>query len=1074
MNSISDRRPGRSVFFKNFEPETDPVLPDRLETSVADHSITSQTLVATEPTAPQPVAPHPMVTTPSSSNSSSFDLLLKALKSLRDGDFTVRLSEHQDLGEVAIVFNQLVDLNQGLAQEMGRVSQVVGDQGRLTERATLTAAQGSWVTTVDAVNRMIDNLAQPTTEVSRVLTAVASGDLSEKMALEVQGKALQGEFLKIGQVVNTMVDQLNAFAFEVTRVAKEVGTEGKLGGQAQVAGVSGTWKDLTDNVNQMASNLTNQVRNIAKVATAISVGDLSQKITVDAEGELRRLKDTINQMVDSLNSFASEVTRVSQEVGIEGKLGGQAVVKGVAGTWKDLTDSVNQMASNLTEQVRNIADVATAVAEGDLSKKITVDAKGEILELKQTLNTMVDQLNAFSQEVTRVAKEVGTDGKLGGQAQVKGVSGTWKDLTDNVNLLASNLTSQVRNIAEVTTAVAEGDLSRKITVEVKGEVLELKETINTMVDQLNAFASEVTRVAQEVGVEGILGGQAQVEGVSGTWLGLTNNVNLMASNLTDQVRNIAEVTTAVAEGDLSKKITVEVKGEVLELKDTINTMVDQLNAFSQEVTRVAKEVGTDGKLGGQAQVKGVSGTWKDLTDNVNLLASNLTSQVRNIAEVTTAVAEGDLSRKITVEVKGEVLELKETINTMVDQLNAFASEVTRVAQEVGVEGILGGQAQVEGVSGTWKDLTENVNQMASNLTAQVRNIAEVTTAVAQGDLSKKITVDVQGEIQELKLTLNTMVDQLNLFAREVNRLSGEVVAGQLGGQAQVEGVGGAWQELTDNVNLMAANLTDQVKQIAQVAIAVSQSSEDLMTESQKMSVAADQTATQAATVSTSSEQVNANSQSVATGIEEMTASIKEIAKNATDAAQVATSAVSTAETTNETITKLGQSSTEIGNVIKVITSIAQQTNLLALNATIEAARAGEAGKGFAVVANEVKELAKQTANATEDISRKIEAIQGDTQNSVEAIGLITNIINQINDIQNTIASAVEEQTATTNEIARNVNQAAKGASEINHNIVNVAEAAQTTTASANNTQNSASELSQAATKLQELVSQFKY
>src|SRR6187455_2187105 len=453
-------------------------------------------------------------------------------------------------------------------------------------------------------------------------------------------------------------------------------------------------------------------------------------------------------MVDQLNSFAGEVTRVAKEVGSEGKLGGQAQVKGVGGVWKDLTENVNLMAANLTGQVRNIAEVTTAVASGDLSKKITVDVQGEILELKNTINVMVDQLNGFASEVTRVAREVGTEGKLGGQAQVPGVAGTWADLTENVNLMAANLTGQVRNIAEVTTAVARGDLSKKITVEVKGEILELKNTINTMVDQLNGFASEVTRVAREVGTEGKLGGQAQVEGVAGTWADLTDNVNLMAANLTGQVRNIAEVTTAVALGDLSKKITVDVKGEILELKNTINVMVDQLNSFASEVTRVAREVGTEGKLGGQARVEGVAGTWADLTDSVNLMAGNLTGQVRNIAEVTTAVAKGDLSKKITVDVKGEILELKNTINTMVDQLNGFASEVTRVAREVGTEGKLGGQARVEGVGGTWKDLTDNVNMMAANLTSQVRNIAEVVTGVANGDLTKKITVDVKGEFLE--------------------------------------------------------------------------------------------------------------------------------------------------------------------------------------------------------------------------------------------------------------------------------------------------------------------------------------
>ncbi|WP_207801854.1 HAMP domain-containing protein [Phenylobacterium hankyongense] len=749
--------------------------------------------------------------------------LLAALRAFRRGDFSVRLPRGLTgvNGEIAEAFNEVVELNDRMTKEFERLGETVGRQGKINHRAKLPTAQGSWAASVDAVNTLIADMVHPTAEMARVIGAVAKGDLSQTMDLENEERPLRGEFLRIGKVVNTMVGQLGSFASEVTRVAREVGTEGKLGGQAQVKGVAGTWKDLTDNVNFMAANLTGQVRNIAEVTTAVANGDLSRKITVDVKGEVLELKNTINTMVDQLNAFASEVTRVAREVGTEGKLGGQAQVKGVAGTWKELTDNVNLMAGNLTGQVRNIAEVTTAVARGDLSKKITVDVKGEILELKNTINTMVDQLNAFSSEVTRVAREVGTEGKLGGQARVEGVTGAWKDLTDNVNFMAANLTGQVRNIAEVTTAVANGDLSKKITVDVRGEILELKNTINVMVDQLNAFASEVTRVAREVGTEGKLGGQANVKGVGGTWKDLTDNVNLMAANLTGQVRNIAEVTTAVAMGDLSKKITVDVRGEILELKNTINTMVDQLNSFSSEVTRVAREVGTEGKLGGQAQVKGVAGTWKELTDNVNLMAGNLTGQVRNIAEVTTAVANGDLSKKITVDVKGEILELKNTINTMVDQLNAFASEVTRVAREVGTEGKLGGQAQVKGVAGTWKDLTDNVNFMAANLTGQVRNIAEVTTAVAMGDLSKKITVDVRGEILELKNTINTMVDQLNSFASEVTRVAREVgTEGKLGGQAQVKGVAGTWKDLTDNVNLMAANLTGQVRNIADVTTAV--------------------------------------------------------------------------------------------------------------------------------------------------------------------------------------------------------------------------------------------------------------
>jgi HAMP domain-containing protein/signal transduction histidine kinase/DNA-binding response OmpR family regulator len=750
-------------------------------------------------------------------------LLLTILTAVKKGDFSARMPSDQIgvAGKIYDAFNDIIEQNEQLTSELGRISEVVGKEGKIAQRATLAHATGGWRSCISSVNTLITDLAQPTTEIARVIGAVAEGDLSQNFNVEIDGRPLKGEFLRTGKTVNTMVTQLGAFASEVTRVAREVGTEGKLGGQAQVKGVSGTWKDLTDNVNLMASNLTGQVRSIADVTTAVANGDLSKKITVDVKGEILELKNTINTMVDQLSSFASEVTRVAREVGTEGKLGGQAEVRGVSGTWKDLTDNVNLMANNLTGQVRNIAEVTTAVANGDLSKKITVNVKGEILELKDTINTMVDQLSSFASEVTRVAREVGTEGKLGGQAEVKGVGGVWKDLTDNVNLMTSNLTGQVRNIAEVATSVANGDLSKKITVDVRGEILELKNTLNTMVDQLNSFASEVTRVAREVGTEGKLGGQAEVKGVGGVWKDLTDNVNLMTSNLTAQVRNIAEVATSVANGDLSKKITVQVRGEILELKDTLNTMVDQLNSFASEVTRVAREVGTEGKLGGQAQVKGVSGTWKDLTDNVNFMASNLTGQVRNIAAVTTAVANGDLSKKITVDVQGEILELKDTINTMVDQLSSFASEVTRVAREVGTEGKLGGQAVVSGVSGTWKDLTDNVNFMASNLTSQVRNIADVTTAVANGDLSKKITVDVKGEILELKNTINTMVDQLSSFASEVTRVAREVgTEGKLGGQAVVRGVSGTWKDLTDNVNFMASNLTSQVRNIATVTTAV--------------------------------------------------------------------------------------------------------------------------------------------------------------------------------------------------------------------------------------------------------------
>ena len=742
---------------------------------------------------------------------------------MRDGDFTVRLPGHQVgiAGKIADTFNEIASSNQHLCGELERSGQIVGREGKIRHRMALAGRRGSWAEMERSFNVLVDDLLWPTTEVTRTIAAVAKGDLSQKMQLEVDGRPLEGEFLRSASIVNTMIQQMSVFTSEVTRVAREVGTEGKLGGQAKAKEVSGVWKDLTDNVNSMARNLTDQVRNISDVTIAVASGDLSRKITVDVRGEILQLKEAINTMVDQLRSFASEVTRVAREVGTEGKLGGQAIVPGVAGTWKDLTDNVNAMASNLTAQVRNIAEVTTAVARGDLSRKITADVRGEILQLKETINTMVDQLNGFAAEVTRVAREVGTEGALGGQAIVPGVAGTWKDLTDNVNSMASNLTAQVRNIAEVTTAVARGDLSRKITVDVKGEILELKQTVNTMVDQLNGFAAEVTRVAREVGTEGKLGGQAHVPGVAGTWKDLTDNVNSMAGNLTAQVRNIAEVTTAVARGDLSRKITADVRGEILQLKETINTMVDQLNGFAAEVTRVAREVGTEGKLGGQASVPGVAGTWKDLTDNVNSMAGNLTGQVRNIAEVATAIARGDLSRKITVDVKGEILELKQTVNTMVDQLNGFAAEVTRVAREVGTEGKLGGQAIVPGVAGTWKDLTDNVNVMAANLTNQVRGIVKVVTAVANGELRQRLTMESKGEVAALADTINSMTATLATFAEQVTTVAREVgVEGRLGGQANVPGAAGTWKDLTANVNLLAANLTTQVRAIAEVATAV--------------------------------------------------------------------------------------------------------------------------------------------------------------------------------------------------------------------------------------------------------------
>ncbi|WP_181727555.1 HAMP domain-containing protein [Streptomyces sp. PT12] len=761
-------------------------------------------------------------------DAAALNRLVSALEAMRDGNLRKRLTVVGEgpMAEVAALYNEVADRNLHLTNQLARVRRVVGREGKLTERVEIGLLQGAWAKAVDDANELVDDLVQPVAEVGRVVTAVADGDLGQRMDLRAQtengtSRPLRGEFLRVGRTVNRMVNQLSEFTVEVTRVASEVGTEGKLGGQAKVPGVSGSWKDLTDSVNTMASRLTAQVRDISTVTKAVADGDLSRKVTVHVAGEMLELKNTVNTMVDQLSSFQSEVTRVAREVGTDGVLGGQARVDGVSGAWKDLTASVNLMADNLTRQVREISEVTRAVADGDLSQKITVTARGEIAGLADTLNAMTERLSSFADEVTRTAMEIGTDGTLGGQARVQGVAGVWKELTDSVNTAFRNLSDQVRDISQVTTAVAMGDLSKKVTVRVSGEMLDLKNTVNTMVDQLSSFQAEVTRVALEIGTQGTLGGQASVKGLAGAWKDLTDSVNTVFRNLSDQVRDIASVTTAVAHGDLSQKVTANVSGEMLELKNTVNRMVDQLSSFAEEVTRVATEVGIEGRLGGQASVDGVSGTWKALTDSVNQMAGNLTDQVRNIAQVTTAVANGDLSRKIDVDARGEILDLKNTVNTMVDQLSSFAKQVTRVAREVGTEGRLGGQAQVADVAGVWRDLTDSVNDMASNLTDQVRNIAQVATAVARGDLSQKITVEARGEFLELKDTLNRMVDQLLSFADQVTRVAREVgTEGRLGGQAEVEGVAGTWKDLTQSVNEMANNLTSQVRQISEVTAAV--------------------------------------------------------------------------------------------------------------------------------------------------------------------------------------------------------------------------------------------------------------
>ncbi|EIM22853.1 hypothetical protein WALSEDRAFT_15956 [Wallemia mellicola CBS 633.66] len=610
-------------------------------------------------------------------------------------------------------------------------------------------------------------------DVARVCKAVANGDLSQKIVVPVQGHVM----VELKDIINSMVDRLRTFATEVTRVSLEVGSQGKLGGQAVVEGVDGTWRELTDTVNSLAANLTNQVRSIAEVTKAVAKGDLTKTIEVEANGEILELKMTINGMVVQLNHLAAEVTRVSLEVGSQGKLGGQAEDKDLEGVWKDLTINVNRMCTNLTNQVRSIGSVTTAVARGDLSQTINILAEGEMALLKDTVNGMVGQLRIFAREISRVSLEVGTQGKLGGQAVVEGVEGTWAELTHNVNKMAANLTSQVREIAQVTKSVAKGDLTKTVDVDVQGEILELKLTVNNMVAQLRTFAAEVERVAREVGTDGNLGGQAVVPNVEGTWRQLTESVNHMALNLTTQVRSIAEVTTAVARGDLSKKIDVDVKGEILKLKQTVNGMVGSLRTFSDEVTRVAREVGTDGKLGGQARVEGVDGTWKSLTDSVNTMAANLTLQVRSIAEATNAVARGDLAKKVSIQSSGEIHELVQTINSMIDRLAVFATEVTRVAREVGTEGKLGVQAQVDNVDGTWQEITQSVNTMASNLTSQVRGFAQISAAAVGGDVTRFITVEASGEMDSLKTKINQMVYNLresiqrNTAAREAAELA---------------------------------------------------------------------------------------------------------------------------------------------------------------------------------------------------------------------------------------------------------------------------------------------------------------
>jgi len=935
--------------------------------------------------------------------------LLDAIEAVRRGDLTkrIRKARYDIFGEIADSYNGMMESLNSFTSEVTRVAREVGSEGKLGGQASVPSAAGTWKELTDNVNAMAANLTGQVRNIAQVTTAVANGDLNQKITVDVRG-----EVLELKNTINKMVDNLRAFSGEVTRVAKEVGTEGKLGGQAAVPGVTGTWKELTDNVNAMAANLTDQVRNIAEVTTAVANGDLAQKITVDVKGEVLELKDTINKMVDNLRAFSGEVTRVAKEVGTEGKLGGQAAVPGVTGTWKELTDNVNAMAANLTAQVRNIAQVTTSVANGDLTQKITVDVKGEVLELKNTINKMVDNLRAFSGEVTRVAKEVGTEGKLGGQAAVPGVTGTWKELTDNVNAMAENLTNQVRNISQVSTAVARGDLSQKITVEVKGEVLALKETINKMVDSLTVFASEVTRVAKEVGIDGKLGGQAAVPGVTGTWKELTDNVNAMAANLTGQVRNIAQVTTAVANGDLTQKITVDVKGEILQLKETINKMVDNLNLFAAEVTRVAKEVGTDGKLGGQADVPGVAGTWKELTSRVNAMAANLTNQVRNIVKVSTAISAGDLTQKITVEAQGEVLQLKETINKMVDDLNRLASEVSRVAQVAGKEGKLDERAKVEGVGGSWKDIVDTLNNLINSIATPVQEVIRLAIALSQGDISQRVSIETQGDIKTLADALNKSFDDLGALIRLATDSSMKVAS--------------ASTQLADSSQNVNSTLSQAAKTTQQIAVGAKEQAKKL------------ESSTRIVTdLSKSIQQGAAKARSAA----EVTQEAAKLAERGSEAGKQAATRLKSIDdivkANTDTVKDLDKRAKEIGIIVGTTKDIADQTNLLALNAAIEAARAGEAGRGFAVVADEIRKLAEGTKKAAVQIEGMVNTIVESTGGVVDGMTTGTqqvtesiDIVNQALGILDQIGVGAQEITTKAQEISTATSDQATGAQTV--------------------------------------------
>ncbi len=874
------------------------------------------------------------------------------------------------------------------------------------------------------------------------LEAFRNGDTSVRLS-----KEREDIHADIAESYNAMVAMIGGVVNDVSKVSRQVGTQGKLGGQAEVPGVAGIWKDLTDNVNMLANNLTEQVRNIAEVTTAVANGDLTRSITVEVQGEMADLKKTMNQMVVNLNAFASEVTRVAREVGTEGKLGGQANVPGVAGIWKDLTDNVNFMAGNLTTQVRGIVNVVTAVAKGDLTQRLVVEAKGEIAALADTINNMTDTLGTFADQVTNVARTVGVEGRLGAQAEVPGAAGTWKDLTDNVNLLAGNLTSQVRNIAEVSTAVANGDLTKSITVEALGEIADLKETINQMVINLNGFASEVTRVAREVGTEGKLGGQAEVPGVAGIWKELTDNVNLMAGNLTAQVRSIAEVATAVAFGDLTRSITVDAKGEIAQLKDTINQMVVNLNAFSSEVTRVAREVGTEGKLGGQANVPGVAGIWKDLTDNVNAMAGNLTTQVRGIVKVVTAVANGDLTQKLVLEAKGEIAALADTINSMVDDLNRLADEISRVAKVAGEEGKLTERAVVEGVGGSWQQVVDTLNRLIESIAVPVLEVSRIVTAISEGDLTQNVRVQTAGDIKEMSDNLDASLENLNAFISQIKEAADTVAAA-----SQAVAVSGV------EMNQTTSQVAKAIQQIAQGASDQAQKTVAASGSVEQISRAAEETAHKGNEVNLAAQ---AGSQSAKQGVETVGEAVDSMNRIA-----------EAAERTSSTLEALILSTERISKALQVITDIASQTNLLALNAAIEAARAGEAGRGFAVVAENVRELAMGSRKSADEISELVSNMQKESATASEAVRtMLKNVAsggdatNKSSDAFREILNTIDQTVAAAVAISQAAEQQKEGITDVVKIVDEISSIAQQTSSGAQQTTGSAQRLTSAMQEL---------